>query len=118
MGVKMPNRLRYRLHAMLEPTRCFRTEPEPMGFLAERETFVRKHLPALPAFLARLPVAQRAWAVDPQAAYTGHPAASSWLAHDLHGLGAPPIPQVITGNAYSITGIDIHPARQESNANS
>ena len=113
----MPSRLWYRLHATLEVARCSGTEPEPRGFLARRATLFRKCPPALSTFLARLPVAQRAWAIDPQAAYTGHPAAASWLAHDLHGLGAPPISQMITGNAYSITGIDIHPAHQESNAN-
>jgi serine O-acetyltransferase len=113
----MPNRLRYRLHATLELARCPGTEPEPTGFLAKREILFQKCLPALPAFLARLPTVQRAWATDFQAAYTGHPAAASCLAHDLHGLGAPPIPQMITGNAYSITGIDTHPACQEFDAN-
>jgi serine O-acetyltransferase len=81
-----------------------------MGTLAKREPLFRNCLPALPAFLARLPVVQRAWATDLQAAYTGHPAAASWLAHQLHGLGAPPIPRMITEHAHGITGIDIHPA--------
>ena len=106
----MPNRPRYRLHAMLRLARCFGTEPVPMGTLAEREALSRKCLPALLTLLARLPVVRRVWATDLQAAYTGHPAAASWLAHELHGLGAPPIPRMITEYSYSITGIDLHPA--------
>jgi serine O-acetyltransferase len=106
----MPNRPRYRLHAMLEPARCFATEPVPMGTLTEREDLPGRHLPALLTLPARLPVVRRVWATDLQAAYTGHPAATSWFAHELHALGAPPIPRMIAEHAYSITGIDIHPA--------
>ncbi len=111
----MPNRLRYRLHAMLELARCFGTEREPTGTFDEREELPRNCLPALLTPLTRLPVVRRVWATDLQAAYTGHAAAASWLAHELHGLGAPPIPRMIAENAYSITGIDTHPACQESN---
>ncbi len=77
-------------------------------------------------FLARLPATRRLLATDVQAAYEGDPAATSpdeaifcypgmlaitnyRLAHELHLLGVPLIPRIITEHAHSITGIDIHP---------
>ncbi len=77
-------------------------------------------------FLARLPAVRRLLATDVQAAYEGDPAAASpdetifcypgvraitdyRLAHELHALGVPLIPRIITEHAHSITGIDIHP---------
>jgi serine O-acetyltransferase len=78
-------------------------------------------------FLARLPETRRLLATDVQAAYEGDPAATSpdeaifcypgtlaitnyRLAHELHALGVPLIPRIITEHAHSVTGIDIHPA--------
>ncbi|MRR39211.1 serine acetyltransferase, partial [bacterium] len=78
------------------------------------------------AFLERLPAIQKCLAKDVKAAYEGDPAASSAdevifcypavmaitnfrLAHELHVLGVPLIPRMITEHAHSITGIDIHP---------
>jgi serine O-acetyltransferase len=78
------------------------------------------------SFLARLPAIQKCLAKDVIAAYEGDPAASSAdevifcypavmaitnfrLAHELHVLGVPLIPRMITEHAHSITGIDIHP---------
>ncbi|MGE5854968.1 MAG: serine O-acetyltransferase EpsC [Syntrophaceae bacterium] len=78
------------------------------------------------SFLARLPAIQNCLAKDVRAAYEGDPAASSAdevifcypavmaitnfrLAHELHVLGVPLIPRMITEHAHSITGIDIHP---------
>jgi len=77
-------------------------------------------------FLERLPAVRRLLASDVQAAYEGDPAATSpdeaifcypgiiavtnyRLAHELHGLGVPLIPRIITEHAHGITGIDIHP---------
>jgi serine O-acetyltransferase len=77
-------------------------------------------------FLARLPAVRRLLATDVQAAYEGDPAATSpdetifcypgvraitdyRLAHELHTLGVPLIPRIITEHAHSITSIDIHP---------
>ena len=77
-------------------------------------------------FLARLPAVRGALATDVQAAYAGDPAATSpgetifcypgllavmnyRLAHELHVLGVPLIPRMITEHAHSVTGIDIHP---------
>jgi serine O-acetyltransferase len=78
------------------------------------------------SFLGRLPAIQKCLAKDVKAAYEGDPAASSAdevifcypavmaitnfrLAHELHVLGVPLIPRMITEHAHSITGIDIHP---------
>jgi serine O-acetyltransferase len=78
------------------------------------------------AFLSRLPAVQRLLETDVRAAYEGDPAATSpdetifcypgilavmnyRLAHELHVLGVPLIPRIITEHAHSITGIDIHP---------
>ena len=77
-------------------------------------------------FLARLPAVRKLLAADVQAAYEGDPAATCpdeailcypgvlaitnyRLAHELHALGVPLIPRIITEHAHSITGIDIHP---------
>jgi serine O-acetyltransferase len=78
------------------------------------------------SFLERLPAIQKCLAKDVKAAYEGDPAASSAdevifcypavmaitnfrLAHELHALGVPLIPRMITEHAHSLTGIDIHP---------
>jgi serine O-acetyltransferase len=78
------------------------------------------------AFLARLPALQQLLASDVQAAFEGDPAAPSpdeaifcypgviavtnyRIAHELHVLGVPLLPRMITEHAHSITGIDIHP---------
>ena len=75
----------------------------------------------------RLPELRRVLATDVEAAYRGDPAATGWgeiiacypairaltcyrLAHELHVLGVPLIPRMMTEMAHSETGIDIHPA--------
>jgi serine O-acetyltransferase len=77
-------------------------------------------------FLARLPEVRTMLAGDVRAAYLGDPAARSpdetilcypgilamtnfRLAHELHQLGVPLLPRIITEHAHSSTGIDIHP---------
>jgi serine O-acetyltransferase len=77
-------------------------------------------------FLRRLPKVQRLLARDVRAAFEGDPAAANQdevifcypglvaitnyrLAHELHLLGVPIIPRMITESAHSATGIDIHP---------
>jgi serine O-acetyltransferase len=77
-------------------------------------------------FLARLPEVRRLLATDVRAAYDGDPAATSpaetilcypgvlaltWqrVAHELHLLGVPLLPRMITEHAHGLTGIDIHP---------
>lgn len=78
-------------------------------------------------FIERLPHLRRMLATDVVAAYEGDPAATSYgeviscypairaisnyrIAHELHLLGVPLIPRIITEMAHSETGIDIHPA--------
>jgi len=76
--------------------------------------------------IKKLPAIQKMLAKDVLAAYEDDPAATSpdetifcypgilaitnyRLAHELHLLGVPLIPRIITEHAHSITGIDIHP---------
>ena len=78
-------------------------------------------------FIERLPHLRRLLATDVVAAYEGDPAATTYgeviscypairaisnyrIAHELHLLGVPLIPRIITEMAHSETGIDIHPA--------
>lgn len=78
------------------------------------------------AFAKKLPVVQQMLAFDVQAAFNGDPAARHpgeavfcypsimamthfRVAHELHELGVPLIPRMITEFAHSKTGIDIHP---------
>jgi serine O-acetyltransferase len=77
-------------------------------------------------FLALLPEVRRLLSTDVHAAYEGDPAATCpdeaifcypgimaitnyRLAHELYRLGVPLLPRIITEQAHSITGIDIHP---------
>ena len=78
------------------------------------------------AFLARLPAVRRLVATDVEAAYAGDPALRSRdeaifsypglyavvnqrLAHELFLREVPLLPRMITEDAHSATGIDIHP---------
>ena len=77
-------------------------------------------------FLRRVPEIRRLLSTDIQAAYEGDPAARSMeeillsypsveavstyrVAHELHVLGLPMIPRIMTEHAHRLTGIDIHP---------
>lgn len=77
-------------------------------------------------FLQTLPLVRHMLATDVQAAFAGDPAAKNpgetifcypsilamtnyRIAHELHLLGVPLIPRIITEMAHSATGIDIHP---------
>ena len=78
------------------------------------------------AFLGRVPGIRRLVLSDVEAAYEGDPALKSRdeaifaypgifavtnqrIAHELHVLGVPLIPRIITEHAHTLTGIDIHP---------
>ncbi len=82
--------------------------------------------PATRAFAARLPAVRALLGSDARAAYEGDPAATSAdeamlcypgitavthhrLAHELHALGVPLIPRILSELAHGATGIDIHP---------
>jgi serine O-acetyltransferase len=77
-------------------------------------------------FVARLPAVRRLVAGDVEAAFEGDPAlrtrdeaifaypgifavTNQRIAHELHVLGVPLIPRIITEHAHTLTGIDIHP---------
>ena len=77
-------------------------------------------------FLGAIPKLRRILATDAQAAFDGDPAAGSVdeivfsypgylaitiyrIAHELHTLGVPLIPRIMTEYAHGATGIDIHP---------
>jgi serine O-acetyltransferase len=93
---------------------------ETCAHCAERAAAVTR------AFMARLPSVRQLVASDVEAAYEGDPALKSRdeaifsypgifavtnqrLAHELHVLGVPLIPRMITEHAHSVTGVDIHP---------
>ena len=78
-------------------------------------------------FIAQLPQIRKLLATDVEAAYNGDPAATSYgeviscypaikaisnyrIAHELVKLDVPIIPRMISEQAHSETGIDIHPA--------
>ena len=75
----------------------------------------------------KLPEIRRVLATDVEAAFNGDPAAENFgeiiscypvikalsnyrIAHELHVIGVPLIPRIISEMAHSETGIDIHPA--------
>jgi len=77
-------------------------------------------------FVGRLPAVRRMVASDVEAAFEGDPAlrtrdeaifaypgifavTNQRIAHELHVLGVPLIPRIITEHAHTLTGIDIHP---------
>jgi serine O-acetyltransferase len=81
------------------------------------------------AFTARVPAVRVLLGTDAQAAFGGDPAATSpdeaifcyagmtavmhhRIAHELHALGVPLIPRMISELAHATTGVDIHPGAQ------
>lgn len=77
-------------------------------------------------FIGKIPQIREYLSTDIQAAFNGDPAAQNTdeiifcypgvfaitvyrIAHELHLLGVPMIPRIISEYAHSITGIDIHP---------
>jgi serine O-acetyltransferase len=95
-----------------DPERCRRCDLRAADVAAE--------------FLRGLPALRRRLALDVAAAFEGDPAATSHdeaifcypgvraitnfrIAHELYRLGVPLIPRIITEQAHSSTGIDLHP---------
>ncbi len=111
------DRVRRSLKEQVVRALCFASDQVRCGDAAGRKTR---------DFLSRLPEVRRILAGDVRAAYEGDPAATSpdeaifcypgllavtnyRLAHELHVMGVPVIPRMITEHAHSLTGIDIHP---------
>lgn len=78
------------------------------------------------ALIAKLPEVRERLSEDVEAAFEGDPAARSYveivaaypairaiatyrLAHELHSIGVPSIPRIMSEDAHARTGIDIHP---------
>jgi serine O-acetyltransferase len=95
-----------------KPEKCAECEVEALGIARD--------------FIGRLPRGQQMLCLDVQAHYEGDPAATSpdeavfcypgvmaitnfRMAHELHLIGVPLIPRIITEHAHGVTGIDIHP---------
>lgn len=117
--------LREKLAAQIELCLCYGTES------GERATpdvpRCRRHGRTVTAeFMARLPAIRRRLVLDAQAAFDGDPAASGLdevilaypgllavtvyrIAHELHELGVPLMPRIMTEWAHARTGCDIHP---------
>lgn len=99
------------------------TEDNRLVDIAEAEVHAEE---IVTAFLKKIPALREILATDVQAAYDGDPAAFNTdevifsypgvfaisvnrIAHELHLLGVPMIPRIMTEYAHSLTGIDIHP---------
>lgn len=95
----------------------------------ECERCDRRAIEVVGAFSRALPAIRALLERDVHAAYEGDPAASSLdeavfcypgiaaithhrLAHELHTLGVPLIPRIISEISHSATGIDIHPGAE------
>jgi len=98
----------------------------PQDDIARCPDCEKKALAITRGFLSRLPSVQHLLSTDIAATYEGDPAATSpdetvfsypgivaitnyRIAHELHLLQVPVIPRIITEQAHSSTGIDIHP---------
>jgi serine O-acetyltransferase len=114
--------LREKLVRQVETCLCFAAESEgeasrPCAGEARR---------VATEFLDRLPAIRDALILDVQAAYDGDPAAESLdevilaypgflaitvhrVAHELHGMGVPLMPRIMSEWAHSHSGADIHP---------
>jgi serine O-acetyltransferase len=96
---------------------------EPCGQCDERAAEV------IGRFTSRLPTIREMLGTDARAAFEGDPAATSpdeavfcyagmtaiihqRIAHELHVLGVPLIPRIVSALAHAATGIDIHPGAE------
>ncbi|MFH2010432.1 MAG: serine O-acetyltransferase EpsC [bacterium] len=117
------DRVQRLLHEQVRRGLCFNCAQDDAGSCASCEDQARQ---ITRDFLHRLPMVKAVLTKDVAATFDGDPAANSAdeavfcypgllaitnfrLAHELHTLGVPLIPRMITEHAHSITGIDIHP---------
>ncbi|KPK65449.1 MAG: hypothetical protein AMK73_02985 [Planctomycetes bacterium SM23_32] len=108
-----------------EITRCLIHERERAG-RADRQQCEDEGRGQAFRLLEKLPAVLDLLDGDVHAAFEGDPAATGYdevifcypgfravmiyrIAHELHGLGAPWLPRIMTEHAHRITGIDIHP---------
>jgi len=121
VGELLP-RVGVRLHRQIHCCLCYKegTTRDQGGGLRERAAELTL------AFLERIPEIRERLAEDVQAAYDGDPAALNTdevilsypgvlaitiyrLAHELHEMGIPLMPRMMTEYAHAATGVDIHP---------
>ncbi|NCD25794.1 MAG: serine acetyltransferase [Deltaproteobacteria bacterium] len=122
VGSKL-EKVRRELTQQVERGFCFACEKDPRSCSVECTERAER---LANEFLRTLPRVRHLLATDVQAAFAGDPAAKNpgetifcypsilagtnyRLAHELHALGVPLIPRIITEMAHSATGIDIHP---------
>ncbi|MBI3926890.1 MAG: serine acetyltransferase [Armatimonadetes bacterium] len=126
------DRLSYHLGVALDLAQHLLQQQIARGFCFGREAPEACHEWARHAtrtFLSNLPRIREHLAADVLAAFEGDPAATMpgevifcypsmvavtcyRLAHELHRLGVPLIPRMITEHAHGLTGIDIHPGAE------
>jgi serine O-acetyltransferase len=104
-------------------TRAFRHDCKSRDLESDFEAIARR---IVLGFLETIPELRHILAEDVQAAFDGDPAAKGLdeivfcypgvgavsiyrMAHELHGLGVPLLPRMMTEYAHGKTGIDIHP---------
>lgn len=120
------DRILIRMHEQVRRGLCFVCENPDYSRCVE---CARRAVRITREFLSRLPRIQQLLALDVQAAYEGDPALLSLdeaifcypgilaitnhrIAHILNELGVPLIPRMISEQAHSLTGIDIHPGAE------
>jgi serine O-acetyltransferase len=114
--------LREKLARQIEMSLCYRNECESQA-AAPCASFAKS---LSTQFLSRLPEIRKMLLADVQAAFDGDPAAVNLdevilaypgllavtiyrVAHELHSLGVPLMPRIMTEWAHAQTGADIHP---------
>ncbi len=121
------DKLFHRLSEQIKRGYCFGCSDKEATSLCDSCDFRPDEVTA--RFIATMPKMRQMLATDIKAAYDGDPAAKSIgeiifcypvvramlnyrMAHELHKLGVPLIPRIITEMAHSETGIDINPEAQ------
>ena len=116
--------LRDKLERQIENCMC--CSDESTGSRTDVPRCQRRSRELTGTFLARLPEIRRLLVLDVQAAFDGDPAAKNLdeiilaypgllaitvyrVAHELHGLGVPLMPRIMSEWAHAHTGADIHP---------
>jgi len=124
VGELLP-KLGEKLYTQIDQALCYKEEVEGRAAPGKRPCSQRARQITL-AFLERIPAIREMLAGDVQAAYDGDPAAVNTdevilaypgvlavavyrFAHELHVLGVPLIPRIMTEWAHTVTGADIHP---------
>lgn len=119
--------LRDKLARQIEQCLCHRAENEDPASVDGTCAPRAKKLASM--FLAKLPILRATLLDDVQAAYDGDPAATNLdeiilaypgllavtvyrIAHELHEMGVPLMPRIMTEWAHTKTGADIHPGAQ------